>query len=134
MVREVPECHQRERRVLGPLLGTLASGRPTERPLGSGVGPGGWTSLRTALVGAACTLWSPRSLNVHARAPSLAETAEIVHIPFSALFLPLFLLRHPSFEGLAPAAPGPPHLDMPQVLGVSLLLMTGNKVPMTSVC
>ena len=82
--------------MLGPLLGTLASGRPTERPLGSGVGPGGWTSLRTALVGAACTLWFPRSLNVHARAPSLAETAEIVHIPFSALFLPLFLLRHPS--------------------------------------
>lgn len=68
---------------------------------------GPWAALRTALVGAACTLWSPWSLNVHAGAPSLAETTEIVHIPLSALFLLLFLPRHPSFEEVGPGFPRP---------------------------
>lgn len=92
-------------------MGTLASLRPDEWPLANSLDPVGWTSLRTALrVGAGCVLCPPhprplpQSSNVPTRAqglalyPQLGCASEIVHTTFSALSVPLFLLRHhPSF-------------------------------------
>lgn len=99
-------CHQREEQGWGLPMGTLASVIPAEWPMDNSLDPVGWTSLRTALrMGASCVLYPlPQSLNVPPRAqglalyPQLGCTSEIVHIPFSAFSLPLFLPRHhPSF-------------------------------------